>query len=117
MQIAMKSVAVLTVSVALGISSNALASETGDSSLEALKQEVAELRQMVTELTKYIKNLETRFQTLERAVSRRENPNELLFPFDSVIGTWLDDEEMRQKRIERLFGDHSIHPIEVEPRR
>ncbi len=97
MQIAMKSVFVLAVSIALGISSVAIASETGDSSLDSLKQEVAELRQVIAELAKYIKNLETRLHCLERAVSQDDNPDRLVFPLDVEIGTWIDDLQMQQK--------------------
>ena len=112
MQIAKKSVTVLTLAIALGISSNSLASETGDSSLDALKQEVAELRQVVVELAKYIKNLETRLDSIERAVSQRENPNQLMFPLDVIRGTWIDDLQMQQKQIQRPIDEGAIRPVE-----
>ena len=112
MQIAKKTVTVLTLAVALGISSNALASETDDSSLDALKQEVAELKQVVAELAKYIKNLETRLQSLERAVSQHDNPNQLMFPLDVIRGTWIDDLQMQQKQIQLLLDEDVIRPVE-----
>ena len=111
MQIAKKTVTVLTLAVALGISSNALASETDDSSLDALKQEVAELKQVVAELAKYIKNLETRLGSIERAVSQRENPNKLMFPLDVIRGTWIDDLQMQQKQIQRRIDEGAIRPV------
>ena len=115
MQIAIKSASILMVAIALGIGSNALASETDDSSLDALKQEVTELKQVVAELAKYIKNLETRLHNLERAVPQDDDPNQLMFPLDAEIGTWLDDVERQQKQVQRLFDEGLIRP--VEPRR
>ncbi len=96
MHIALKTIAILMIALALGSSSNVFASETGDS-LNALQQEVTELKQVIAELAKYIKSMETRLQTLERAVQQRDNPNEPQLPIDIEIGTWIDDLQMQQK--------------------
>jgi septal ring factor EnvC (AmiA/AmiB activator) len=112
MYIAMKTAAIFTLAISLGASANTLASEAEDSSLGALKQEVAELKQIVTELGKYSKNLEKRLQSLERAVPQRDNLIKPQIPINSEIGTWIDDLQMEQKTIQRSLGEGVIHPVE-----
>lgn len=91
MQITMKCVAVLALAYGLGVTSYARASQAGDDSLNALKQEVTQLKQSVAEITKCIERLDS----LERAVSQPENHGRLVFPLDVETGTWIDDLEMQ----------------------
>lgn len=111
MLLTMKSVAVLTVAIVLGVSSNHLAPETDGTSLEALKQEVAELKQVVTQLSTRIENLETRLRSIERSFSQRVISRQHTFPLDVEIGTWIDDLQMQQKYMRRRIGEGVIRPV------